>query len=329
MWSGQLTGEACCVVTMAPRRCGAAAARMMSLAPVCLMALKLHGRTVAAATLQPRSPAPMAASGEEGGGGGAPCSRGLAGAWARLQAARMTWKAAPCDRCGAGAAAGWESPSWTAGAAITSFCPPLEPRNLRAVAHPGLLWVGAVGGWQLGGVPRIASPGQVAPLDGGPPVAARWPCCAAVDRAAHKPASASLPGFPPPPGSRPTNEAIAQADLLGWRAVALFQALLLAGKTLLQERRPMLAAVNGTHTLLALLLAALVQRRRRWYMAHREWLVLAASLHVAAVTLNGGERAAGGGLERLPVPSGMPREPTLDVNSPRLPRAPASPHLLQ
>lgn len=89
---------------------------------------------------------------------------------------------------------------------------------------------------------------------------------------------------------RSAKEAAAQADLLGWRAVALFQGVLLIGKTLLQERRPMLALVNGTHTLLALLLAALVQRRRRWYLAHRETLVLFATLHVAAVTLNGGER---------------------------------------
>ena len=87
--------------------------------------------------------------------------------------------------------------------------------------------------------------------------------------------------------------AVLPSDLLGWVCVALCQLCLLLFKTLLRERQPWLAAVNSTHALLALALAALIRRRPQLYASAREPLVFLASLHVSFVTINGGGLSPG------------------------------------
>ena len=99
----------------------------------------------------------------------------------------------------------------------------------------------------------------------------------------------SVPPLPVAVPRRAANRAALPSDLSGWWCVAVFQLCLLLLKTLLRERQPWLAAVNSTHALLALALAALIRRRPKLYAAAREPLVFLASLHFSFVTVNGGE----------------------------------------
>lgn len=115
-----------------------------------------------------------------------------------------------------------------------------------------------------------------------------------------------------PPAARPPHarrrcaaESAVASDLLGLRVAACGQLLLLLARTVIKERLPWLALVNGSHAMLAHGLSLLVVYRRDLWVRRRSLLITLLMAHLTWVVGNGGARRGvlGGWLEQ-PVGTG-------------------------